>query len=410
MSVAWKLDFKFGNLLVNWNKRVLSLVAAMAVTVGAATASTSASASAHSKELDQLYARVLRDPANTELNLRFARLAEDEGVLRWALMAYERVTLNDPNNWDAKVGLMRMRRALQPSYTLVTIDLGTGYESNPMYYMPDGKGAWFGQGLVALTDERNIGGQRWRSNGAVFGQVNARYGDLNYAHAGGETGPVFDLLPSVSFTPMLGGSVAYFDDRFYYAEGSASATFEGTSEGIYRSLRFRAAYRSYDDFFPTQEGWYYDIRARVVIPQVFGDSSSLALTPWVLWSDMSGVVQNALVQEIQPGAYTEYGGRVESFKALTSWMSIGANFQISRRDYRTDIVVATGDKREDTVLIPGATLLFPGLFWNEWDLRLDYRYIRNNSNDATKEFADNIVSASVTKRFDPTRPAPTPGR
>lgn len=391
---------------MNGNRGVLSLLAALALAVAAAATSVAASA----KELDTLYARVLRDPANTELNLRFARLAEEQGVLRWALMAYERVTLNDPNNWEAKVGLMRVRRAIQPNYTLVTIDLGTGYESNPLYYMPDGKGAWFGTGLIALNDERNIGGQRWRTNGAVFGQVNGRYNDLNYAHAGGETGPVFDLLPGLSFTPMVGGAAAYFDDRFYYAEGSASATFEGSSEGIYRSLRFRAAYRSYDDFFPTQEGWYYDIRARVVIPALFGEGSSFVVSPWVLWSDMSGTVQNALVTEIQPGAYTEWGGRLEAYKQLTSWMTIGANFQVSRRDYRTDVVVATGDRRADTLLIPGATLLFPGFFWKEWDLRFDYRYIRNNSNDATKEFADNIVSASVTKRFDPTRPDPTPGR
>jgi hypothetical protein len=392
---------------VTWNRGVLSLLTALTVAIGAATTSVTASA----KELDTLYARVLRDPANTELNLRFARLAEEQGVLRWALMAYERVTLNDPNNWEAKVGLMRVRRAIQPNYTLVTIDLGTGYESNPLYYLPDGKGAWFGQGLIALNDERNIGGQRWRTSGAVFGQVNARYNDLNYAHAGGETGPIFDLLPGLSFTPMLGGAAAYFDDRFYYAEGSASATFEGTSEGIYRSLRFRAAYRSYDDFFPTQEGWYYDIRARVVVPKVFGDGNLVALSPWVLWSDISGTVTNSLVTEIQPGAYREVGGRIEIFQQLSAWMTVGGSLAVSWRDYSNDFIVdIPGEKRKDTLLIPGAMALFPGFFWKEWDLRFDYRYLNNDSNDPTKSFKDHIVTAAVTKRFDPFRPAPTPGR
>ena len=81
--------------------------------------------------------------------------------------------------------------------------------------------------------------------------ANTRYGDLNYAHAGGEIGPVFDLWPGMSLTTALGAAAGYFDDRFYYGEGSGSATFEGqTPEGIFHSLRFRAAYRSYDRLLP----------------------------------------------------------------------------------------------------------------------------------------------------------------
>lgn len=383
-------------------RRISWLLVVLVLVVGSVAASAN--------ELNQLYARILREPANTELNLRFARLAEEQGQPRWALMAYERVILNDPNNWEAKVGLMRVRRAMQPDFTQVTVELGTAYESNPLYYLPDGKSTWLGTGLIALRDERKIGGQAWRTNAAVFGQVNTRYSDINYAHAGGETGPVFDLFPSVAFTPAVGGAAAYFDDHFYYGEGSASATFDGTWEGIYRALRFRAAYRSYDNYFPSQEGWYYDIRGRIAIPKLFGDGTIFAVSPWILWSDISGAVTNSLVQEIQPGAYTEWGARAEIYKTLTDWVSVGVSFQASRRDYRNDIVVATGDERKDTLLIPGAMVLFPGFFWKEWDLRFDYRYIRNDSNDATKEFSDHIVSAAVTKRFDPFRAAPTPGR
>jgi hypothetical protein len=403
---------------VTWNRGIVSLLVAVAVATGAATASA--------KEIDTLYARVLREPANTELNLRFARLAEDQGVLRWALMAYERVMLNDPNNWEAKVGLMRLRRAIQPDFTLVTVELGTGYESNPLYYLPNnqnpitgrnsntepGKSTWLGQGLLAVQDERKINGQAWRSNAAAFGRINSQYGDLNYAHAGGETGPVFDLWPGLSLVTAVGAAVGYFDDRFYYAEGHGSATFEGTTaEGIFHSLRFRAAYRSYDDHFPSQEGWYYDIRARVVVPKVFGDGNLVALSPWVLWSDISGTVTNSLVTEIQPGAYREVGGRIEVFQQLSAWMTLGGSFAVSWRDYSNDFVIGVpGEKRRDTLLIPGAMALFPGFFWKEWDLRFDYRYLNNDSNDPTKSFKDHIVTAAVTKRFDPFRAAPAPGR
>lgn len=401
---------------MNLKRGMVSLLVAISAFAGAATVSA--------KEIDTLYARVLKEPANTELNLRFARLAEEQGVLRWALMAYERVVLNDPNNWEAKLGLMRVRRAIQPNYTLVSVELGTGYESNPLYYLPanqnpytngnneKGKGTWLGQGLIALQDERKIGGQTWRTNGAVFGQVNSSYGDLNYAHAGGESGPVFDLWPGLSLTTALGAAVGYFDDRFYYAEGSGSATFEGqTAEGIFHSLRFRAAYRSYDNYFPSQEGWYYDIRARVAIPKLFGEGNLVALSPWVLWSDISGAVTNTLVTEIQPGAYREVGGRIEMYQQLTAWVTVGGSLAASWRDYTNDIVPGTlNTKRKDTLLIPGALVLFPGFFWKEWDLRFDYRYLNNDSNDPSKSFQDHIVTAAVTKRFDPFRQDPTPGR
>jgi hypothetical protein len=100
------------------------------------------------------------------------------------------------------------------------------------------------------------------------------------------------------------------------------------------------------------------------------------------------------------------------YQQLTPWVTVGASLAASWRDYSDDYVIGTvtGEKRRDTLLVPGALVLFPGFFWKEWDLRFDYRYLHNASNDPTKEFTDHIVTAAVTKRFDPFRPEPTPGR
>ncbi len=362
------------------------------------------SSTVRADELDALYARILREPANTPLNLEFAKMAEDRGTPRWALMAYERVLINDPENFAAKMGLMRVKAAMAPNTTVVTVELGSAYESNPLYYLPGGQSAWLGQGLVSVQDERNINGLRWRTSGAVFGQVNSRYGDLNYAYAGGETGPIFYWLPGLSISPALGGAVSYFNDRFYYGEGSGSLTFEGTQNDVTRGLRVRAAYRSYDDYFPSQEGWYYEARGRVAFSNVIGERTVLAFSPWYVWSNISGVVTNALVQEIQPGAYAEWGGKIEVYKTMTDWLLIGANFSASLRNYRNDYVVSVpGEKRRDTLLVPGVMVLFKGFFWQQADLRLDYRYLRNNSNDPTKEFEDHLISATAVMRFDPAR-------
>jgi hypothetical protein len=87
-------------------------------------------------------------------------------------------------------------------------------------------------------------------------------------------------------------------------------------------------------------------------------------------------------------------------------MAFGVNVAISQRNYRTDIVVATGEGREDTIFSPGASLTFPNLFAYQTDLRFDYRYLMDHSNDVTKRFNDHIVTASIISRFDPTVPPP----
>src|SRR4051794_28358469 len=68
-------------------------------------------------ELSDLNALILRDPGNVELNLRYARLAEEKGELKKALSAYERVTVNSPLNYEAQEGFRRIVRKLQPEGT-----------------------------------------------------------------------------------------------------------------------------------------------------------------------------------------------------------------------------------------------------------------------------------------------------
>lgn len=353
------------------------------------------------RELDRLYEQVLKRPADPDLNIRFAQLAEESGQLRWALSAYERVLLNDPNNYEAKRGLQRIRRALQPNVTLVTASLGTAYESNPTYYLP-GRSEMQLLGSLDLRDERNINGTRWRTSALAAGQLHQREGDLNYGVAGLDIGPVVDLTPAFSVHPSIGGSVATFDKHFYYSEAAVGALFEGNLEGAYRALQLRLAYRSHGDFFPAGEGFYAEARGKFAMPNVFGDSSVFILSPWLRWSDIGGSVLTNILTEIQPGAYMEYGGKIEGYKTLAPWLVVGANLAVSHRNYRQDFVGTTTQKRDDTTWSPGATVVFPNLFAALTDLRFDYRYLSNHSNDPTKEFEDHIVSATFVKRFDPT--------
>jgi len=382
---------------------VRTMLASLCVTAAIVSIAAPAHADRPSStpELDRLYQQVLQRPSDPDMNIRFAQLAEESGQLRWALSAYERVLLNDPNNAEAQRGLQRIRRALQPNVTLVTASFGTAYESNPTYYLP-GRSEMQLLGSLDLRDERNINGARWRTSALAAGQIHARESELNYGVAGLDTGPIIDLTPALSVNPTIGGAVATFDKHYYYSEAAVGALFEGNLDGAYRALQLRVAYRSHGDFFPSGEGFHAEARGRFAFPKVFGDGSVALLSPWLRWSDINGTALTSILTEIQPGAYWEYGGKIEAYKTLAPWLIVGAILAVSHRDYRKDFVDTSTTKRDDTTWSPGATVLFPNLFAALTDLRLDYRYIANHSNDPTKEFEDHIVSMTVVKRFDPT--------
>ena len=61
-------------------------------------------------------------------------------------------------------------------------------------------------------------------------------------------------------------------------------------------------------------------------------------------------------------------------------------------------------KRADTLLVPGASLLFPHVLSYQTDIRFDYRYIHDNLNNSTKSFTDHVVTGTLIYRFDLTQP------
>jgi hypothetical protein len=377
----------------------LSLAACIAVS-GVSDAAPKLVHNVHSAKLDALYASILQHPQDTDLNLRFAQAAEEAGVWRWALSAYERVTINDPTNLEAQAGLQRIRRKLQPDISRVTLELGSAVETNPRYYLGPKRTEVEGLAAAILYDERAIADMRWRTTGAVAGKFHSDSRDLNFGSIALDTGPVLDVFPGWSLVPAVGGVATYYDDHFYYGEGAVSATFEGPTQGAARALQLRAAYRSYDDFFPAGTGYYLQARGRYAVPNLLGAGSVVIASPWLLYSDMSGSVVSPIA-EIQPGSYIEAGGKLEAYKSVTSWLTLGAEFSALERRYRGDTVPVTGDKRHDTLLIPGVSLLFPHLFSYQADLRIGYQYVHDSSNDSTKDFDDHIVTAKVIYRFDP---------
>jgi hypothetical protein len=348
--------------------------------------------------LADAYARALADPADSELSLHYALIAEGRHEYRKALSAYERVLLNDPDNADAKRGLMRVRRIIQPPSTQIFAEAGVTWRSNPEL-VPDGATSDVTPyGQVRVKDERLFAGYRWRSIASLYGEYYTEHHDLNYGHASFQTGPLVDLGASMlTLYPSLGGAVASSANKYFYSEVNAGAMLEGYLNGAYQWLRVTTGYREFAPFATSTSGWYVEGRGRWAFQNVFHDRDVASIAPWVRWSEVGGSVVNAISETFSPGRYADGGATLEYSKEFNERLILAANLALSARHYAVD-QAPDGDNRQDYRISPGATLLFRNAFGAQSDLRFHYRFDHNMSNDAEHRWDGHTITAAVVFR------------
>jgi tetratricopeptide (TPR) repeat protein len=209
-------------------KRGLLTVALIALAAGLGWGGTSAHAvdRADALALAEAYKQVIADPTDTAANMEYARLAEAVGQPRKALATYERVLLQNPDNVEALAGMVRIRRLLQPDTTLITLETGLGYETNPLQLHDDFEGSPKANIAGRILDERRFGDTRWRTlltgNAEYFSDVS----ELDYGYLGGVTGPILPVSTALTVNPFAGGGVSFLDNAYYYSEAIAGMQFE----------------------------------------------------------------------------------------------------------------------------------------------------------------------------------------
>jgi hypothetical protein len=348
--------------------------------------------------LGQAYERVLADPTDTAANMEYARLAEAVGQPRKALATYERVLLYDPGNGEALAALVRIRHLLQPDKTLITFDTGFGYESNPLQRNTDLESSLKAYANARVEDERRFGDTRWRTlvtgNAEYFSDIS----ELDYAYLGAVTGPLLDVAPRLTVNPFAGGGVSALDNEYYYSEAIAGMQFEGYLQGAYQLMRLRAGYRNFGDQSISTDGFYADAVARWAIPAVVTLDDVFVITPHARWSGIDGIDIGPGPDDIKPGNYFSWGGRVEYFTKVADWLTLGGGVDVTQTLYR-NLFAPDGSKRDDIMIEPLASAVFNRALGMQTDLALDYRFQWNQSNDASRDFENHILSARVVTRF-----------
>jgi hypothetical protein len=362
---------------------------------------------AASSELARLNAQIINDPRNIELNLRYARAAEAEGDYGKALAAYERVLSFEPGNAEAQKGVARTGARMLPNTFQVFTEAGAGYESNPQNFANSGRGQALLFGRVLLKDERTIGDTRWRTTALFAGNLYTKDSELNYGYAGAAFGPVYTVTPAMTFHPSIGVGGAYFDRRFFYNEVFGTAMFEGNEGPMNYVVRYRLGYRSYNDYFPSTNGGFADIIARLMFPAALAKDDLFVFSPWWRWSGVSVVDNISMIispDDFRTGRYNEIGARAEYFKPVMDGVVLGVNFSALQRYYAraTDNTIyppITIDRR-DFIYAPGVSLIIRNPYvTHQSSVRFDYRYERDDSNAPLGSYTNHITMVTFFNRY-----------
>jgi hypothetical protein len=129
----------------------------------------------------------------------------------------------------------------------------------------------------------------------------------------------------------------------------------------------------------------------------------MIVSPWYRWSDLAGTGFSTLTpsEQVQPGKYNEFGGRIELYRRMFEWLTIGGGVSLSRRAYASsfDFFTPTTTKRRDVMLSPYATLIFHNVMGYQTDLRAEYRFEHNDSNVAVRDYENHIATLMMVSRF-----------
>jgi hypothetical protein len=274
------------------------------------------------------------------------------------------------------------------------MELGVRYDTNPIRAEAGSDGEFTGYGAFRIRDERALGAYRWRTLFGAYGEAHASLDQLNYANVSAETGPIIDLPGTMmAFRPAIGTSAAFFDERFFYWDVNASAGLEGYLQGAYQWAKLRVGYRAFDPTFTSDAGFYADLTGRMAFKDVLQDKDVVSFAPILRWSNIEGLPDDGSF-DFAPGRYFEAAATFEYSKILSEHWTAAVNLRVRDRVYADTGLGA----RNDYGIAPGVSLIATNLLGVQTDVRFDYRFEQNWSNQAGHNWQNHMFKLAFVAR------------
>lgn len=353
--------------------------------------------------LRDVYERLLQDPGDTALNLRYAKLALEKGELRKALAAYERILARDPNNEDAKAGLARVQRLLKPDFTQFVVVTGAQFESNPRRYdssVPRKRdGVFFGR--LQITNERKFGDLRLRTIGDAFANAHINIRDLDFGFASVQSGPLVPAFSGWQLYPFVAGAYSWFDGNTFQWRGGVGVALENEGEGWLRSVGVRGDYSFIGQSFSSKDAYVIEVNARFVKSGAILKKGIVSVSPIYRYNGVQGKGDPNFgpLGDLYPLTYHQLGGRIDYFYQVAPVITLNVHFGAEYRHYFEQVTFEKKNRR-DIFMAPGAQVIWTGLFKNRADVIFSYRFEYNTSNDSFQRYTNHILGVRMLWRFN----------
>lgn len=384
----------------NKNNGIAGFLRALGVAVIALAATPGA---VLADEMAAVFDQLLSSPDDPALNLRYAELALAKGETRKALAAYERILARDPQNREARRAYRKAKIALQPRVTAFTLTTGMTFESNPRQVRgSDGEhdSDVSLDASLLMYDERSLAGRRWRTLGRAGGHLFFDLDDLSDVYLSIASGPVFDISRKTQLHIAPGAATAWLDGDSLYNDALVRIALERRNKGNGQSVTTTVKFRDTGSGFDGDDGLIVQVDGRFLFTSRFKQGDALYFLPRFQYSEPGGDGPGRIFQSaLFPGDFVEYGGRVVYYAPVADKrVFLGAGFGIFQRDYDQNVASGTKD-RSDLQLAPTAHMVVPNIRGSKFDLRMDYRYETNDSNDPIEDFDNHVFSASTVRKF-----------
>ena len=349
-------------------------------------------------DLMALYKQILQNPQNTELNLRYARAAEEQGQVQRAIAALERVIANDPQNETARNEIGRLRGLVAQPETHYSVTVGALFETN-MPRQNDRFDEFHDWGMYAsgtVEHQRTIGGQRYLFDGQIYTRYNNRWNEGALDFIGGQAAPIYYGFGGWRITPGLGVAYARLDRDPYFGSLYAFVNFDATDEGVFRQIRFRGGYDKYDNANGLRSGMIMATDATFAWTELWRPGDTIILRP-EFTLDRARSSNN---QFYDATLRTLYATPLPNVKiphvdgGVTGVVYLNATL----RGYERQAGLASPG-RDDRKFNPGVQMIFKDVYRPGFSVTAGYGYEVNLSRSFVNEYKNHTVMVSGTWRF-----------
>jgi hypothetical protein len=348
-------------------------------------------------EMRAVYLKLFRNPADLQLNILYAEIAEKRGKRDAAIATYERLALLDPDNNKWKRNIKRLRDLAQPPETAVNAVLGARVDTNgPLNADSVGDRVGYNASVVLTLDhKRSMGGLKYQATGQLYIDYNVTAAASDLYLAALQFGPLLSASESWQVRPALLLERLLLDrdnhDSLSYSAGTL-INFKNIGDGPIKTVDISLYYVNFYDETPGKDAIVLTSSSGFEV-RGFREGDSLGLTPTITFNGArSGLGSDGFRDQ-----YYEVGLDLTYAVEVLENFEIGPVISFRYRDY-TDYEPGGNTTRLDRNYIFGleatAIDLIPNIF-----VLGTYSWERNKSTLADQTYRNHSINVNFIKSF-----------